>query len=112
MLCQTRSHSDVTSIQDCLRKIQNCASFATREKETPRMNKTKIASLPLMKKTIFKIVNLRIQIDLHKTQNFNTFLKYSKIEIRSETSKSGDRSFAIPVELPIYFHQKLLVYLI
>ena len=27
-------------------------------------------------------------------------LKYSKIETSSETSKSGDRSLAIPVELP------------
>ena len=38
-----------------------------------------------------------IQIDLHKAQ---FFFKYSKIEIRSETSKSGDRSLAIPIELP------------
>ena len=30
------------------------------------------------------------------------FLKYSKIETHSETSKSGDRSLAIPVELPNY----------
>jgi len=28
------------------------------------------------------------------------FLKYSKIETRSETSKFGDRSLGIPVELP------------
>jgi len=28
------------------------------------------------------------------------FFKYFKIETRSETSKSGDRSLAIPVELP------------
>ena len=27
-------------------------------------------------------------------------LKYSKFETRSETSKYGDRSLAIPVELP------------
>jgi len=43
------------------------------------------------------MVNMHTQIDL---LNHKEFLKYSKIETRSETSKSGDRSLAIPVELP------------
>jgi len=44
------------------------------------------------------MVNKHIQIDLPKTTK--NVLQYSKIVTRSETSKSGDRSLAIPVELP------------
>ena len=33
-------------------------------------------------------------------RNHKELLKYSKIETHGETSKSGDRSLAIPVELP------------
>ena len=36
--------------------------------------------------------------------------KYSKIETHSETSKSGDRSLAIPVELPTYLEEHKLTW--
>jgi len=44
------------------------------------------------------MVNMLIQIDLHKPKRI--FEKKIKIKTGSETSKSGDRSLAIPVELP------------